>query len=61
MNTENWKYKLGDHVRKIKGSEWHGVIVGFYKSSLTEKGYAVESVREKGSVQIYPEEALEKI
>jgi hypothetical protein len=61
MDTTNWKYQLGDQVRKIKGSEWHGNIVGFYSSSITERGYAVESKYERGSVQIYPEAALETI
>lgn len=56
-----WKFKMGDHVQKIKGSEWHGKVVGFYSSSLTERGYAVESFFEYGSVQLYPEVALEKI
>lgn len=61
MDTTDWKYQLGDRVVKAKGSEWHGVVVGFYKSSLTERGYAVESLREYGSVQIYPESALEHL
>lgn len=54
-------FKRGDHVRKIKGSQWHGYIVGEYSSSLTPEGYAVESEFEKGSVQIYPSYALEFI
>lgn len=53
------KFKLGDYVRKIKGSAWHGKIVGSYSTELTKVGYAVESHTEKGSVQIYPEAALE--
>lgn len=53
------KFKLGDRVRKIKGSSWHGHVVGFYSTSLTPIGYAVESERETDSVQIYPEAALE--
>jgi len=53
------KFHLGDTVRKTKGSQWHGGIVGFYSTSLTPIGYAVESATEKGSVQIYPEAALE--
>ena len=51
-------YKIGDRVEKIKGSEWHGTVVGFYSTALTPIGYAVESDREKGSVQIYPQKAL---
>ena len=53
------KFKLGDSVRKIKGSRWSGTIVGTYSSSLTDEGYAVESSTELGSVQIYPAAALE--
>lgn len=53
------KFKRGDKVRKKSGSQWHGTIVGFYSTSLTPIGYCVESEREKGSVQIYPESALE--
>lgn len=58
---QGWKYQLGDMVRKIKGSEWVGIVVGFYSSSQTDRGYAVESRVHKGSVQIYPEASLEKI
>lgn len=61
MDTTNWLYQIGDEVKKIKGSEWEGVVVGFYSTSLTERGYAVESTAYKGTVQIYPEAALEKI
>jgi hypothetical protein len=53
------KFKLGDRVRKIRGSSWNGIVVGFYSTELTPIGYCVESEREKGSVQIYPEGALE--
>ena len=52
------KFGLGDRVRKTKGSSWQGRIVGFYSTELTPVGYAVESEREPGSVQIYPEAAL---
>jgi dihydrofolate reductase (trimethoprim resistance protein) len=52
-------FKLGDKVRKTKGSEWSGVIVGWYSTELTPEGYAVESYIHKGSVQIYPVTALE--
>lgn len=55
------KFKLGDRVRKIKGSSWSGLIVGTYSASLTPEGYAVESENEPGSVQIYPVSALEAI
>ncbi len=52
------KYSLGDRVKKVSGAEWEGIVCGFYVSSLTEIGYAVESETHKGSVQIYPETAL---
>lgn len=61
MIEVTYKYKLGDRVRKIKGSSWQGKVVGFYSTDLTPIGYAVESEREKGSVQIYPESALELV
>ena len=54
------KYRMGDRVTKIKGSSWTGLVVGFYSTSLTPIGYAVESENEPGSVQIYPESALAK-
>jgi len=48
-------------VRKKSGSNWHGRIVGVYRTANTPVGYAVESEREPGSVQIYPASALEVI
>jgi hypothetical protein len=53
--------KLGDHVRKKSGSEWQGYIVGTYSTKLTPNGFCVESENHSGSVQIYPESALELI
>lgn len=53
------RFPLGARVRKTKGSSWHGRVVGFYSTALTPIGYAIESEREMGSVQIYPEAALE--
>jgi hypothetical protein len=53
------KFQLGDIVCKSKGSQWHGKVVGFYSTELTPEGYAVESMYETGSVQIYPASALE--
>ena len=55
------KFKLGDKVRKTKGSEWSGYVVGTYSTELTPEGYCVESEHHKGSVQIYPASALEKV
>lgn len=60
MSEPQQKFKQGDLVRKTKGSQWHGYIVGTYSTTLTPEGYAVESLTEKGSVQIYPAAALEK-
>ena len=69
MNTEefielirNAKFQYGDRVRK-KGTkgEWHGHIKVYYSASCTPIGYAVESEREIGSVQIYPQSALELV
>lgn len=54
-------FRLGDHVRKTKGSQWKGRVVGTYSTTLTPEGYAVESDTEKGSVQIYPVGALELV
>lgn len=56
-----WKWAETQRVRKIKGSSWQGPIVGFYSTVLTPVGYCVESEREPGSVQIYPESALELV
>jgi hypothetical protein len=55
------KFKVGDRVRKTKGSSWQGRICGTYSTELTPEGYAVESEREPGSVQIYPAKALELV
>lgn len=55
------KFSLGDRVMKMRGSEWVGVVVGFYLTSLTPEGYCVESEAHSGSVQIYPAAALEKV
>lgn len=55
------KFKVGDLVTKIKGSQWKGRVVGTYSTTLTPEGYAVESSTECGSVQIYPAAALELV
>lgn len=54
-----WPY--GTRVRKIRGSSWHGRVVGFYSNTQTPEGYNVESEREPGSTQIYPRAALERV
>jgi hypothetical protein len=55
------KFRIGDRVRKSRGSSWQGIVVGFYSTELTPVGYCVESEREPGSVQVYPEAALERM
>lgn len=57
---EGFRWGCGEHVRKTKGSDWSGWVVGFYSTSLTPEGYAIESDRHPGTVQIYPVTALEK-
>lgn len=52
------KFSFGDLVRKSKGSSWRGHVVGWYSTKLTPEGYAIESMYEEGSVQIYPAAAL---
>jgi hypothetical protein len=52
------RFKLGDWVSKRSGSSWRGYVVGFYSTKLTPIGYCIESDSERGSVQIYPEAAL---
>jgi dihydrofolate reductase (trimethoprim resistance protein) len=54
-------FQLGDLVCKKSGAQWHGTIVGWYSTTLTPEGYAVESLTERGSVQIYPVGALIKL
>lgn len=53
------RWAIGDYVKKRKGSNWHGRVCGYYSTALNPQGYAVESAFEPGSVQIYPEAALE--
>ena len=53
------KWSIGQFVRKRKGSQWRGRIVGFYSTDNNPRGYAIESHYEENSVQIYPEAALE--
>lgn len=52
------QFTIGDPVYKIKGSCWRGIVVGYYSTKLTPEGYVVESIKEPGSVQIYPGNAL---
>lgn len=54
-------FGLGDRVRKKSGAAWQGCVVGWYSTTLTPEGYAVESEAHPGSVQIYPVAALERV
>lgn len=56
----HFKFRMGDSVQKKTGSKWRGRVVGFYSSTMTAEGYAVESDLHEGSVQIYPVAALER-
>lgn len=51
-------FKHFDCVMKKSGGHWRGRVVGWYSTDLTPEGYAVESMYEPGSVQIYPATAL---
>ena len=53
------RFRIGDHVRKVRGAAWQGTVVGTYSTTLTPEGYCVESDAHSGAVQIYPEAALE--
>jgi R67 dihydrofolate reductase len=53
-------FAFGDRVQKRSGSDWHGHVCGFYKTGQTAIGYCVKSERERNSVQLYPETALER-
>lgn len=55
------QFRMGDYVKKKSGSQWSGIVCGFYSTGLTPQGYCVESDSHKGSVQIYPETALEHV
>lgn len=61
-SVEKWgKFTIGQRVRKKlseNAGEWQGHIVGAYVTN-NGIGYAVRSERERKSVQIYPESALE--
>ena len=54
-------FPLGIRVTKIRGSNWTGRVVGYYRTELTPSGIAIESDTEAGSVQIYPTHAVEII
>jgi dihydrofolate reductase (trimethoprim resistance protein) len=50
--------KYGECVKKKSGADWHGVICGWYRTDLTEVGYAVRSIYERNAVQVFPASAL---
>jgi hypothetical protein len=55
-------FLIGDRVRKKSGSEWQGVVCGFYRNAhLGHHGCAVASERHLGAIQIYPDSALELV
>ena len=60
IKPDGWTFSYGDYVEKVFGSHWRGRVVGFYSSSVTPQGYAIESSFEPGSTQIYPVAALKK-
>jgi hypothetical protein len=55
----DWKWRVGDQVKKKSGSMFEGKIVGYYSTEQTPRGYAIESGAYKNTVQIFPEQALE--
>lgn len=54
-------FKHGDVVQKRSGASWRGRVVGWYSTAMNNEGYAVESMHEPGSVQIYPASALTRM
>lgn len=52
-------FQMGDFVSKKGRTSWRGKVVGWYRTDLTALGFAVESIFEPGTVQIYPQTALE--
>lgn len=53
------RWPLGAKVRKNRGSSWRGTVCGYYSTPHTPVGYYVDSAFEPGSVQVWPEVALE--
>jgi hypothetical protein len=53
-------FRMGESVAKKGRASWRGKIVGWYRTDLTDLGYAIESHFEPGSVQIYPQTAIER-
>ena len=59
----DWKFKMGDTVRKPTGSWWQGRVVGTYSTRQTPRGYCVQmqTPEDNGPVQFYPETALDLV
>lgn len=55
----HFRFRLGDKVRKVRGSSWRGTVCGWYSTDHTPEGYNVNSDFEPGSVQCWPLAALE--
>lgn len=60
IKSQERKFCFGDRLR-TKRDTWQGTVCGFYTAPLTPIGYCVLSEREKKSVQIYSESALELV
>lgn len=58
---EEWAFSRGERVRKKSGAWWEGIVVGFYSTTQSPRGYAVQLENMFGPVQIYPEAALERM
>lgn len=56
---EGARWGWHETVQKKRGSSWRGRVVGFYSTAQTPIGYDIESLFEPGSVQCWPEAALE--
>lgn len=52
-------WRIGTNLKKIRGGDWRGKVVGYYSTELTPMGYVVESCYHPGTVQLYPAAALE--
>lgn len=59
--AEEWAFRRGEKVRKKSGAWWEGIVVGFYSTTQSARGYAVQLENVYGPVQIYPETALERM
>lgn len=57
-HRDDVKFPIGSLVEKTGRSSWRGKVVGYYRTELTPLGYAIESIYEPGSVQIYPAAAI---